>query len=354
MDEREAMAFSGGKGSYYLHREGVAGSGGGFHAPPPGFRALSNTGIQAQSNVARGDGGSSGSTFLAVEPQFRPSFSHGGINVGGVSSGGVLPLTSSAENVKKKRGRPRKYDSTDGAVSLKLSPFAGTANSSTPSSTTPSEKRARGRPPGSGRKQQLASLGEWMNRSAGQAFSPHVISIGVGEDIVAKLLSLSQQRPRAMCILSGTGTVSSVTLQRPASTDASNTFEGRFQLLCLSGSYLVTEDGGPSDRKGGISASLSSPDGHVIGGSVAALIAGSPVQVVVCSFLHGSKTKTKQETVTKDDDSSEPQHSDKLPSPATAPPTQNYIPSATGMWPGPRSEDVKSEQMQTGIDLTRG
>ncbi|CAL0313372.1 unnamed protein product [Lupinus luteus] len=355
MDEREAaMAFSGGKGSYYIHREGVAGSGGGFHAPPPGFRALSNTGIQAQSNVFRGDGGSSASTFSAVEPQFRPNFSHGGINVGGVSSGGVHPLTSSAENVKKKRGRPRKYATTDGAVSLKLSPFSGTANSSTPSSTTPSEKRARGRPPGSGRKQQLASLGEWMNSSAGQAFSPHVISIGVGEDIVAKLLSLSQQRPRAMCILSGTGTVSSVTLRRPASTNASNTFEGRFQILCLSGSYLVTEDDGPSNRKGGISASLSSPDGQVIGGGVAALIAGSPVQVVVCSFLHGGKTKTKQESVTKDE-SSEPQHNDKLASPATAPPTQKYIPSpATGTWPGPRSEDVKSEQVQTGIDLTRG
>ncbi|KAE9597753.1 putative PPC domain, AT hook, DNA-binding protein [Lupinus albus] len=349
MDGREAMAFSGGKSSYYIHREGVSGSSGGFHAPPPGFRALSNTGIQAQSNVTRGDGGSSASTFSAVEPQFRPSFSHGGINIGGVSSGGVQPLTSSVENVKKKRGRPRKYAPTDGAVSLKLSPFSGTANSSTLSSTKPSEKRARGRPPGSGRKQQLASLGEWMNNSAGQAFSPHVISIGVGEDIVAKLLSLSQQKQRALCILSGTGTVSSVTLRHPASTNASKTFEGRFQILCLSGSYLVTEDGGPSDRKGGISASLSSPDGHVIGGGVAALIAGSPVQVVVSSFLYGGKMKTKQENVTKDDESSEPQHTNKLASPAT----QNYIPSS-GMWHGPQSENVKSEQIHTGIDLRRG
>jgi len=47
----------------------------------------------------------------------------------------------------------------------------------------------------------------------------------------------------------------------------------------LSGSYLVAEDGGPSNRTGGISVSLSSPDGHVIGGGVAVLIAGSPVQV---------------------------------------------------------------------------
>ncbi|OIW09848.1 hypothetical protein TanjilG_15330 [Lupinus angustifolius] len=356
MDGREAMAFSGGSGSYYIHRGGVAGSGGGFPAaaPPPGFRPLSNTGIQTQS-IAMTGVRSSASTFSTVEPQTRPVFSHDSVSIGGgVSSGGVPPPPpSSGDPVKKKRGRPRKYAPTDGAVSLKLSPISGDANC-TPGSITPSEKKGRGRPPGSGRKQQLASLGEWMNSSAGQAFSPHVISIGVGEDIVAKLLLLSQQRPRALCILSGTGTVSSVTLRQPASTNASVTFEGRFQILCLSGSYMVAEDGAPSNRKGGISASLSSPDGHVIGGSVSVLIAGSPVQVVVCSFLYGGK-RTKQETTTKEDGSSEPQGSDKLSSPASAPPpSQNYISSATGMLPGSRAEDVKSEQLHTGIDLTRG
>ncbi|CAL0312655.1 unnamed protein product [Lupinus luteus] len=355
MDGREAMAFSGGSGSYYIHRGGVAGSGGGFPAaaPPPGFRALPNTGIQTQS-IALAGVGSSAPKFSVVETQTRPGFSHDSVSIGGGgSSGGVPPPPSSGDPVKKKRGRPRKYAPMDGTVSLKLSPMSGDANC-TPGSVTPSEKKGRGRPPGSGRKQQLASLGEWMNSSAGQAFSPHVVSIGVGEDIVAKLLSLSQQRPRALCILSGTGIVSSVTLRQPASNNASITFEGRFQILCLSGSYLVAEDGGTSNRKGGISASLSSPDGHVIGGSAAVLIAGSPVQVVVCSFLYGGK-KTKQETTTKDDCSSEPQGSDKLSSPASAhAPRQNYIPSATGMLPGSRSEDVKSEQMHTGIDLTRG
>jgi argonaute-like protein implicated in RNA metabolism and viral defense len=58
--------------------------------------------------------------------------------------------------------------------------------------------------------------------------------------------------------------------------------QGKFQILSLSGSYLVAEDGGPSTRTGGISVSLSSRDGHVIGGGVAALIAGSPIQVYSC------------------------------------------------------------------------
>lgn len=42
---------------------------------------------------------------------------------------------------------------------------------------------------------------------------------------------------------------------------------------------MVAEDGGPRSRTGGISASLSSPDGQVFGGGVATLTAGSSVQV---------------------------------------------------------------------------
>lgn len=45
------------------------------------------------------------------------------------------------------------------------------------------------------------------------------------QDIVAKVLSFAQQRPRAVCVLSGNGTVSSVTLRQPASTGVSVTYE---------------------------------------------------------------------------------------------------------------------------------
>lgn len=159
MDGREGMAFPGGSPPYYMHhRGGVSGTGTpqsvGFQ-PHSGFRALSNV--------------SSGSAF-SVEPQSqaqaqsqsqsqaqaqRGSFSHG-ISIGSSpdTGGGVA---SSGEPVKKKRGRPRKYG-PDGAVSLMLSPMSATANS-----TPGSEKRPRGRPPGSGRKQQLANLGTCEN-----------------------------------------------------------------------------------------------------------------------------------------------------------------------------------------------
>ncbi|QHO11007.1 AT-hook motif nuclear-localized protein [Arachis hypogaea] len=370
MDGREAMSFSGGSASFYIHRGGGGGGGGGVGGSrtptqpqpggfqgPPGFRALSNV---------RGAGGPGpAASAFSPEPQ-HPNFGHG-ISIGSSSPGGGAgagsgggggggsgaPPSSSGEPVKKKRGRPRKYG-PGGPVSLRLS---ATANSS-PGSGTPLEKKRRGRPPGSGRKQQLASLGEWMNSSAGMAFSPHVISVEPGEDIVAKLLSFAQQRPRAVCIMSGTGIVSSVTMRQPASNTVSVTYEGRFQILCLSGSYLVADDGGARSRTGGISVSLSSPEGHVIGGGVAVLIAATPVQVVVCSFVYGgsSKAKPKQVTSTKDS-GSEPQSSDKLASPASAPPpNQNYnsSSSAVAIWPGSQPADLKSAHPHTGIDLTRG
>lgn len=59
--------------------------------------------------------------------------------------------------------------------------------------------------------------------------------------------------------------------------------QGRFEILSLSGSILLSESGGQRSRTGGLSVSLAGPDGRVLGGGVAGLLtAASPVQV---SFL---------------------------------------------------------------------
>ncbi|KAL4324538.1 hypothetical protein GQ457_11G023620 [Hibiscus cannabinus] len=343
MDGREVMALSGGSAPFYIRR-GADGSSSGsvahtgiaaFHSQP-GFRPLSNPQIQLQSNV--------GSNFTGELKNV--SFPHG-INMD--ASSGVPP----AEPVKKKRGRPRKY-APDGQVSLGLLPMSAKPKPKPSSGMDASgQKRNRGRPPGTGRKQQLAALGEWMNSSAGQAFAPLVVTVGIGEDIVAKMLSFAQQTARAVCILSGSGTVSSVTLRQPASSTPTVTYEGRLEILCLSGSYLLAEDGGPDSRTGGISASLSAPDGHVIGGGVATLIASSLVQLVVCSFTYGgSRTKTKQPASPQGSKDSAPQLGNKSAMSTMAPLTQNFTPPSTSMWPGSRPVDLRNPH--TDIDLTRG
>lgn len=49
---------------------------------------------------------------------------------------------------------------------------------------------------------------------------------------------------------------------------------------------MPSEAGGMRNRSGGMSVSLASPDGRVVGGGVAGLlVAASPVQVVICLNL---------------------------------------------------------------------
>ncbi|KAF8379326.1 hypothetical protein HHK36_028760 [Tetracentron sinense] len=202
--------------------------------------------------------------------------------------------------VKKKRGRPRKYG-PDGMVSLALSPMPISSSAPAPAPGAgefSAGKRGRGRPAGAVNKQQqkleFENLGEWVACSVGANFTPHVITVNAGEDVTMKIISFSQQGPRAICILSANGAISNVTLRQPDSSGGTLTYEGRFELLSLSGSFMPTESGGTRSRSGGMSVSLASPDGRVVGGGVAGLlVAASPVQVVVGSFLPGNQHEQK-------------------------------------------------------------
>ncbi|XP_062165450.1 AT-hook motif nuclear-localized protein 10 [Alnus glutinosa] len=253
------------------------------------------------------------STSTSTSPTYQPSGDGGSttaiagggamVNVNVSSMGG-----SGGETVKRKRGRPRKYG-PDGAMALGLTPApqSVTVNQSggvfsspppLPSVPTPpsggpasptSFKKARGRPPGSSKKQQLEALG-----SAGVGFTPHVITVKAGEDVSSKIMSFSQHGPRAVCILSANGAISNVTLRQPATSGGTVTYEGRFEILSLSGSFLLSENGGQRSRTGGLSVSLSGPDGRVLGGGVAGLLtAASPVQVVVGSFIADGRKESK-------------------------------------------------------------
>ncbi|KAJ1413640.1 PPC domain [Sesbania bispinosa] len=116
-----------------------------------------------------------------------------------------------------------------------------------------------------------------------------------------KVISFSQQGPRAICILSATGVISNVTLRQPDSSGGTLTYEGRFDILSLSGSFMPTDSQGTRSRSGGMSVSLASPDGRVVGGGVAGLlIAAGPVQVVVGSFLPSSQQDQKPKKAKSD------------------------------------------------------
>ncbi|XP_015868718.3 AT-hook motif nuclear-localized protein 1 [Ziziphus jujuba] len=196
---------------------------------------------------------------------------------------------------KKKRGRPRKYG-PDGTVTMALSPKPISSSAPPPVIDFSAEKSRKVRPASSvsKAKYELENLGEWVACSVGANFTPHIITVNAGEDVTMKIISFSQQGPRAICILSANGVISSVTLRQPDSSGGTLTYEGRFEILSLSGSFMPSETGGTRSRSGGMSVSLASPDGRVVGGGVAGLlVAASPVQVVVGSFLAGNQHEQK-------------------------------------------------------------
>ncbi|XP_044506879.1 AT-hook motif nuclear-localized protein 1-like [Mangifera indica] len=62
--------------------------------------------------------------------------------------------------------------------------------------------------------------------------------------------------------------------------------QGRFEIPSLTGSFTVSDTSGVRSRTSGLSVSLAGPDGRVIGGGLAGLLlAASPIQIVVGSFM---------------------------------------------------------------------
>ncbi|KAJ1414889.1 PPC domain [Sesbania bispinosa] len=245
------------------------------------------------------EGMSSGVTVIGAE---APSTYHvaprseapsqGPVPEPGAAAIGVSPVSVGLDGsaVKKKRGRPRKYG-PDGAVTMALSPLP--ISSSAPFSNDFSSGK-RGKPRAMEYKQSKKVGVDHLGESVGTNFMPHIITVNAGEDITMKVISFSQQGPRAICILSANGVISNVTLRQPDSSGGTLTYEGRFEILSLSGSFMPTDNQGTRSRSGGMSVSLSSPDGRVVGGGVAGLlIAASPVQVVVGSFLPSNQQDQK-------------------------------------------------------------
>ncbi|RYR70505.1 hypothetical protein Ahy_A03g016994 isoform B [Arachis hypogaea] len=208
--------------------------------------------------------------------------------------------------VKRGRGRPRKYFDTDGSGGGMMTsltsepPPSGFAEAVASPLESPAVKRGRGRPRGSGKLQILASIGGFVAETAGGSFTPHVMIVGTGEDVVSRILSFFQKGPRAVCILSATGSVSSVVIRQPGGLLR---YEGRFEILSLSGSCTYINGTGNAYRKDGmLSVSLAKPDGRVFGGGIEnSLIAAAPIQIpnskIVCSNKETQKSNIIQKYI---------------------------------------------------------
>lgn len=208
-----------------------------------------------------------------------PGMNENPINGGGVGGGegevaedgdgGESRDADPQVTVRRKRGRPRKHqvESPECLPSLqKLVPKGG-----------------RGRPPGTGKLQSLATMGRLAVHRAGGNLIPHVLNVQVGEDIVDKLLSVVPMGPQAVCILSAAGSISTADIRPPGFLGFGILRrEGHFPILTLSGTYMLTEAG---QRIGSLSVSLADIDASVFGGLVVgSLVAAEPTQIILGSF----------------------------------------------------------------------
>ncbi|XP_030530503.1 AT-hook motif nuclear-localized protein 6-like [Rhodamnia argentea] len=194
--------------------------------------------------------------------------------------------------VSKKRGRPRKH----GHDGVALSPMPISASIPL-NDGVPAWERGKGTSVDAILKKHKVEYESPAKRVAyfvDANFTPHVLVVSPGEDVMMKVMSFSRQGSRAICILSANGTISNVSLCQPTSCGGTLTYEGCFEILSLSGSFAPIMNGGTISRSGGMSVSLSGPDGRVIGGGLAGLlVAAGPVQVIVGSFLPGHQMEQK-------------------------------------------------------------
>ncbi|GMY09382.1 AT-hook motif nuclear-localized protein 22-like [Fagus crenata] len=140
-------------------------------------------------------------------------------------------------------------------------------------------RRPRGRPSGSKNKPKPPII---ITRDSANALRSHVVEVSSNCDIMESVSTFARRRQRGICILSGSGTVTNVTLRQPASPGAVVTLHGRFEILSLSGSFLPPP---APPAASGLTIYLAGGQGQVVGGSVVGpLVASGPVVIMAASF----------------------------------------------------------------------
>ncbi|KAL6007995.1 hypothetical protein ACLOJK_033500 [Asimina triloba] len=180
------------------------------------------------------------------------------------------------------RGKKRENDGNSGASNEDEGSGSGSKELQGPT-TGGSEgeitRRPRGRPAGSKNKPKPPII---ITRDSANALRSHVMEIANGCDIGESMATFARRRQRGVCILSGSGTVTNVTLRQPVAPGAVVTLHGRFEILSLSGSFLPPP---APPAATGLTIYLAGGQGQVVGGSVVgALLASGPVVIIAASF----------------------------------------------------------------------
>ncbi|GFS34265.1 AT-hook motif nuclear-localized protein 22 [Actinidia rufa] len=144
-------------------------------------------------------------------------------------------------------------------------------------------RRPRGRPAGSKNKPKPPII---ITRNSANTLRTHVMEVADGCDVAESVAVFARRRQRGVCILSGTGTVTNVTLRQPATPGAVVALHGRFEILSLAGSVLPPP---APPAATGLTIYLSGGQGQVVGGGVVGpLLASGPVVIMAASFSNAA------------------------------------------------------------------
>uniref|UniRef100_A0A0A9BH54 AT-hook motif nuclear-localized protein n=1 Tax=Arundo donax TaxID=35708 RepID=A0A0A9BH54_ARUDO len=110
---------------------------------------------------------------------------------------------------------------------------------------------------------------------------PHVLKIDVGEDVVSRIVEVSQMNGKAVCVLSVLGAVQEANLLHSSSVILNH--KGPLEIVRMFGSILTPD----APRFKCLSVTLACADFSVVGGVIAGpLIAATPVQATIGSFYN--------------------------------------------------------------------
>lgn len=164
------------------------------------------------------------------------------------------------------------------------------------SSPTEHTRKPRGRPPGSKNKPKPPVV---ITKDSDLAMKPVVLEISAGSDVVDTIIQFARARRVGVTILSGTGSVSTVTLRHPMSHAPVISLHGPFNLVSLTGSYMGTSSPtmvAPSSSSGSKPSSSSPPSacssfgiclagtqGQVFGGIIGGKVLAASLVVVMAA-----------------------------------------------------------------------
>ncbi|GMN43678.1 hypothetical protein TIFTF001_012874 [Ficus carica] len=232
------------------------------------------------------------------------SLSQGGSGSGGARGRDLSPASDDQHNDSSDQS-PR---SLPAATTSSKHRRASLSSSSPAATASDPPRKPRGRPPGSKNKPKPPIV---ITKDSDSAMKPVVLEISAGSDVVESVIQFARRRRVGVTLLSGSGSVSNVTLRHPMSHAPALSLHGPFTLLSLSGSVVAptsststsattssateTTSSSPSSSssttppKPSFGICLAGAQGQVFGGIVGGkVIAASVVLVVATTFVNPS------------------------------------------------------------------